>query len=293
MLLSVIIRTLNEEKYLDQLLQQIFSQDLNNYSIEVIIVDSGSTDNTLLIAKNYKCKIEHINKDNFSFGRSLNIGCSAAEGEILIFISGHCIPNTNKWILKLIEPIIHENISYTYGRQIGNETSKFSEKMIFEKYYPAKSKIPQNNFFCNNANSAIKKNEWLTNQFDENLTGLEDLYLSKKIFLKGRKIGYVSDATVFHLHNESWKKIKIRFERESIALQKIMPEVHFNLFDFLRYTINSIIFDLSKAIKCRKFLHYFTEIILYRTCQYWGSYIGNKHHRFLSKKLKENYFFPK
>ena len=62
MLASVIIRTLNEEKYLSELLTQIFNQSSKLVDLEVVIVDSGSTDKTLLIAQKFGCKITHINK---------------------------------------------------------------------------------------------------------------------------------------------------------------------------------------------------------------------------------------
>lgn len=87
---SVIIRTLNEEKYLQELINHIKKQKIElEDEIEIILVDSGSTDLTLEIAKKNDLKILFIKKENFSFGRSLNIGCSASSGELLIFISGH------------------------------------------------------------------------------------------------------------------------------------------------------------------------------------------------------------
>ena len=89
MIFSIIIRTYNEEKYLNQLLDKIFCQEIGHNKLEVIIVDSGSHDNTLVIANSFNCKIISIKKENFTFGRSLNYGCSAAIGDILIFISGH------------------------------------------------------------------------------------------------------------------------------------------------------------------------------------------------------------
>lgn len=293
MLFSIIIRTYNEEKYLAQLLDKIFCQDIGQNKLEVILVDSGSDDNTLIIAKSFNCKIISIKKENFTFGRSLNYGCSAAIGDILIFISGHCIPISNEWLLKLVNPIINNQVVYSYGRQIGNHTSRFSETVIFEKYFPNESKIPQSGYFCNNANSALLKSEWEINHFNENLTGLEDLFLAKILVEQQKKIGYVSEACVFHLHNENWKKIKIRFEREAIALRFVMPEVNISLFDFIRYFFSSVLFDFYKAIKKGKLHIFIIQIVLFRFFQYWGCFEGNSLNRLLSKKVKEQYFYPK
>lgn len=293
MIVSIIIRTLNEEKYLNELLFSINNQKCDDFEIEIIVVDSGSTDNTLKIASDYGCNIKYIEKSNFSFGKSLNIGCEAASGEILVFISGHCIPLNEVWLKNLISPIVSNDVVLTYGRQIGNETSKFSEKKIFNKYFKEINIIPQNNIFCNNANSAILKKSWKKYRFDNDLTGLEDLDIAKKIINDKYQIGYVANSVVYHLHNENWNKIRTRYEREALALRQIMPEIHISFFDFLRYLFSSFYYDFTDAFNEKKHIKIFLEIIFFRTAQYWGSYKGNKLHKMVSKKTKEKYFYPK
>jgi rhamnosyltransferase len=291
--LSIIIRTYNEEKYLPELLSSLRLQDIGDFKMEIILVDSGSTDETVQIAKSFGCRIEFIKKDDFSFGKSLNIGCSIATGKILVFISGHCIPANNSWLINLVRPIISNQVSLTYGKQIGINSSKFSEKQIFAKYYPETSSIPQDNFFCNNANAALDQRIWEKYLFNEELTGLEDMHLGKRILNDGFQLGYVSTAEIFHIHNENWNKIKNRFEREAIALQRIMPEVLVTYRDFLRYFISSVWFDFGQALKEKVFFQKAYEIIVYRLAQYWGTYQGNHSHRKISNKIKEQYFFPK
>ncbi|MCH8331700.1 MAG: glycosyltransferase family 2 protein, partial [Bacteroidetes bacterium] len=105
MFASIIIRTLNEEKHLNELLSCIEGQDTDGLDYEVIIVDSGSTDNTLQIAMSHGCKILHITREEFSFGRSLNKGCAAAAGKFLVMISGHCVPTNGKWLQELCQPL--------------------------------------------------------------------------------------------------------------------------------------------------------------------------------------------
>ena len=110
MIISIIIRTYNEERYLNDLLNAISNQNVNDHKVEIIIVDSGSTDKTLEIANSFNCTIKKIEKVNFSFGRSLNLGCITSNGEILIFISGHCIPANEFWLQNLINPIIKNEV---------------------------------------------------------------------------------------------------------------------------------------------------------------------------------------
>ena len=152
---SIVVRTLNEAKFLPECLQKIEKQ---NYlgPVEVVVVDSGSTDDTVKIATDFGAKIVYISKAEFTFGRSLNVGCSASNGEILVLLSAHCIPANENWLDELIRPILEQKSEYTYGMQIPRKgISKFSEGMVFKKYYPEQSSIPQSGYFCNNANSAI------------------------------------------------------------------------------------------------------------------------------------------
>lgn len=293
MKISIIIRTFNEERYLNDLLKAISNQVMYDHIIETIIVDSGSNDKTLEIAKSFNCVIKKIHKSDFSFGKSLNLGCSASNGTILVFISGHCIPVNEFWLVNLINPILNKDVILTYGKQIGGDKSKFSELQIFEKYFPIESSIPQKGFFCNNANAAILKSEWEKYKFDEDLTGLEDMYIAKKLHDTGLLLGYVSNAIVFHLHHENWGKIKNRYEREAIALQKILPEVQISFIDLLRYIFLSILYDINVSIQQKYFFKKLPEIIYYRTAQYWGSYKGNHINRLISKKIKDQYFYPK
>jgi glycosyltransferase involved in cell wall biosynthesis len=288
---SIIIRTYNEEKYLTKVLngiqRQVFTDD-----VEIIIVDSGSTDDTLKIGKTYGCKIVQINKEDFSFGRSLNYGCTVAAGELLIFISAHCIPTDQFWLSELVKPFSKSNIVLSYGCQIGIETSKFSEKQLLKKHFPSKESIPQKGFFCNNANSCIRKDKWLIKKFNEELTGLEDMDWSKFWFSKGYEIAYAANSSVFHIHNESWQQVRRRYEREAFALKDIMPEVQVSVFDMIRYIIIAVYLDSKTAFKEKKLFLCFKQICYFRVNQYLGTYKGNHLHIQLSKEKKEQYFYP-
>ncbi|MBC7405201.1 MAG: glycosyltransferase [Cytophaga sp.] len=292
-IVSVVIRTYNEQKHLRALLSGISTQECKDFDIETVLVDSGSTDDTLKIANEFHVNIVPINKEDFSFGRSLNVGCVAAKGEVLVFISGHCIPADKYWLANLIAPLGNGSICYTYGGQIGDDNSHFSEKQIFGKYFPNYNKIPQDGFYCNNANAALLKNVWAINKYDEELTGLEDMHLAKRLVAQGYKLAYVSNAVVYHLHSETSAQVRRRFEREAIALQYIMPEVHLRLADISRYFLSAVLLDLGAALQQKGLRKYFFDILSYRFKQFSGSYHGNHIHRKLSMKAKEAYFYPR
>jgi rhamnosyltransferase len=294
MLVSVVIRTLNEARHLPALLRSITSQDLADHRAEVVLVDSGSSDGTLEIARQHGCRIVTIRKEEFSFGRSLNVGCRAAEGEVLVFVSGHCIPQDEHWLRRLVAPLGHDSVVYSYGGQLGGERTHFSEHQIFAKYFPSRSQVPQREgFYCNNANAALLKSEWLRTPFDEELTGLEDMHLAKQLVARGERLAYVAEAAVYHLHDESWRQVERRFEREAIALRHIMPEVHIGPLDVVRYAASAILLDWGAALNEKKLKSHFAGIVAYRVCQFWGAYRGNRAHREVSRVTKERYYYPR
>ena len=289
---SVVIRTLNEAKYLGELLEGIANQQTNGLECEVVLVDSGSTDQTLSIAEHHGCRILHIKREDFSFGRSLNLGCEAASGDILVITSGHCVPADTHWLYKLCEPLLHGTVQYSYGKQLGGLKSHFSEHRVFEKYFPLNSQVPQAGYYCNNANSALLKAVWNHHRFDEDLTGLEDMELAQRLAKEGGLVGYVAEARVFHHHSENWAQVRRRFEREAIALQKIKPNVHVSLLDAMRYIASSVWKDWKHAANEGVLISRAKEILLYRYHQYIGSYKGNHEHRKLSHAEKDKYFYP-
>ena len=266
---SVVIRTLNEEKYLAELLSSINSQ-ICDFDVEVVLIDSGSTDSTVLVAEEFLAKVTYIDKEDFTFGRSLNEGCRFATGEIFVLISGHCVPCSEFWLSDLCAPIIDSDVGYTYGLQRGRDTTRFSEERLFAKYYLDENKLPQHGYFVNNANSAIAKAVWEEFLFDENILGLEDMELAKRYTARGGKLGYVASAAVYHIHDESWGQIKRRYEREAIALRQIWPEVKLPLHAAIRYLVIAIVSDLYQAFKLSVFWRNFFSILEFRFAQYWG-----------------------
>jgi glycosyltransferase involved in cell wall biosynthesis len=292
---SVVFRALNEEKWFGDALQACQSQVMpDGVDIELVLVDSGSTDSTIDIARQYGCQIFHIDKSEFTFGRSLNIGCEGATGDILIFISAHCIPREQDWLTKLIEPLLAGQCDYVYGGQTGLEgTTRFSEQQVFAHYFPAASNIHQSGIFCNNANAAITRKAWQTYKFDEDVTGLEDMVLAKAIVADGGQIGYVSDAAVTHIHEETLQQVQRRYFREALTMRGIMPEVQFNGFDFLRCLTAGIVHDLSVARQNKALVREFGGIFAFRFAQYWGTYRGHNEHRELSKTQKQRYYYPR
>lgn len=270
---SIIVRSFNEEKHIGKLLKGIELQK-NNSDIEVILVDSGSTDHTVKVAREYGARIVNIRPEEFSFGRALNVGCQIAKGDFLLFASAHVYPLYTDWIERMLAPFKNEKVALVYGRQVGNEISKYSELQLFKKWFPSVSSYEQNIPFCNNANAVVRRTLWETQPYDEQLTGLEDLDWATKIQEKGYVIAYEAFAPIVHVHEETPSRIKNRYRREAIALKNIRPEEEFSFWSFIRLTNSNIWSDAMHAIHERKFFTEISSIIMFRTLQFWGTYIG-------------------
>jgi rhamnosyltransferase len=288
---SIVIRAYNEEKHIGRLLEGIRHQTLKD--VEIILVDSGSTDGTVSIAESFSARIVHIRPDEFTFGRSLNYGIKAAKREFIVIASAHVYPVYPDWLETLLRPFQDDSIALTYGKQRGPDFAKFSEQQIFHQWYPDVDKPKQETAFCNNANAAIRKSLWEKNNYDETLTGLEDLAWAKWAKEQGYAIAYVAEAEIIHVHNETPHGVYNRYRREAMALRKTYPEAHFSFYDFLRLTTTNIFSDLWHAARERVLLKNISSIFWFRFMQFHGTRIGHRETSLITPQLRETFYYAR
>jgi rhamnosyltransferase len=289
--LSIIIRCYNEEEHIGRLLSGIMQQTVKD--LEVVIVDSGSTDATLCIASRYPVRIVHIAPQEFSFGRSLNRGCAAATGDILVFASAHVYPLYDDWLEKVMRPFDDPQVALTYGGQRGNEVTKYSEHQVFAHWFPARTDLNQAHPFCNNANAAVRRSLWEEFRYDETITGLEDIEWARRIMAAGHRIAYVGDAVIAHVHNETPRRIFNRYNREAIALKRIYPTERFTLTDFLYLFTTNVASDLYHARHDRVLWGNIGSIFTFRLMQFWGTYRGYHLRGAVSSHLRQTFYYPR
>jgi glycosyltransferase involved in cell wall biosynthesis len=274
MKVSIIIRTLNEEKYLPSCLEAIKSQDFHT-EIEIIVVDSGSNDRTLEICAAHNVEIIQIKKSEFTYGRALNIGCDRSQGGFLVFLSAHCIPNTANWLNNLTKPLFENKADYVYGSQRGrlgvNTLSECRDLIV--KYQDTKMKVGMHHYI-NNSNAAIKRDVWRKFKFNEIVLGREDLVLALTLQDEKFEVDYTPSAQVEHLHYESWAQIKNRFLRETIVESKLIgTNLSFNMRAMVTF-LRDIVYDASFGVKHATIP--LVQIISYRTAEYSGRISGSK-----------------
>jgi len=215
--LSIVIRTLNEQKWLPSVLKSLKNQTYKN--IEICIIDSGSTDDTLLIADSYKCKILKIKQDEFTYPYALNVGIAETSGEIIGILSGHSVPVSNEWATVGIEHFVDIGVAGVSGPIQSLPDAKIREKLkqnLSNRFMQLIPKSIIEHGSLDNRNSMIRKSDWQEYNFDEVLVeGCEDYDWSKYLTVKmHKKIIFDPKFQVQHSHSgigkssdiEMWSK---------------------------------------------------------------------------------------
>ena len=287
---SLVIRCFNEELHIGRLLTGVMRQTL--VPTQIIIVDSGSTDATLAIAGRFPVEIATIDPTQFSFGRSLNLGCRRATGDVIVIASAHVYPLYDSWLAELAAPFADKAVSLTYGRQVGNETTYYSERQIMQRWFPETSDANQTHPFCNNANAAIRRRVWERNRYDEALTGLEDMAWANAALKRGERLAYVAEAPVVHVHRERWSQLTNRYRREAIAHRRILHDQRIGRLDAIRLALANIGSDYVHAARDRQLIRNLGSIPWFRSAQFLGTYQGFAQTGDVSSVLRRRFYYP-
>ncbi len=195
-LVSIIIRTKNEERWIAQCLRAVFAQDYPNF--EVILVDNMSTDATVKKAQAFPVKLVQI--DKFLPGAAINDGIRASKGDVLVCISGHCIPVTKNWLSSLVRDLADPKVAGVYGRQEPLSFTPDADKRDLINTFGFDKRRQKKDSFFHNANSAFRRETWEKFPFDEKVTNIEDRVWGEVVTKNGLEIVYEPEASVYHFH---------------------------------------------------------------------------------------------
>jgi len=291
---SVVVRAHNEERYVGRLLDGVAQQTIKN--LEVVLVDSGSSDRTIPVAVEYRnhfpVTISRIPPDEFTFGRSLNLGISYTKADRIVIASAHVYPVYPDWLEQLLAPLSNDSTALSYGKQRGARTTNFSEQQIFARWYPDHNQSPPNNPFCNNANAAVQRRLWEQHPYDETLSGLEDIAWADWAVDQGYHLAYVPEAEVIHVHNEKPRAVYNRYRREAMAFKRIYPNQSFSIWDLIRLLSTNIASDLWHAGRQKKLHDNLGSIFWFRWMQFWGTYQGYHQSGPLTWQLRQTFYYP-
>lgn len=260
--ISIVIPIFNKEKFLNRCIDSVINQTYRN--IEIILVNDGSTDNSLNICNEYKKynNIKVINKENGGVSDARNVGIENSNGEYITFIdpddcvSETYIENLYKRIIKYRADIAIENpIKYRNGEEI-HRNIKIDDDIILEKKDQFLIELFNAKYFHNTCWGKIYNNQLVKKvKFDINMSIGEDLKFLVEIFTMANKI-VITDLEEYYYYenigsltrvgfNEAWlKEIKYcnelihKYKNSNIRIYAIKRYIDVNLGCAIRFKLD-------------------------------------------------------
>lgn len=210
-MVSVVIPVKDGGEDLARCLGAISEQRLGDgESVEVVVVDSGSHDGSVELARSHGAIVREIPPEAFNHGASRNLGASLSSGDPLVFISQDAVPVGNGWLEALTRPLREDpQVGGVYGRQIANDDAAPPERYFLDFLYgpdarrqrvAGKRELSMETTLFSNANGAVRRSLWEEFPFVEDIIMSEDQDWSRRALLAGWTIVYEPRAAVRHSH---------------------------------------------------------------------------------------------
>lgn len=223
---SAVIRVRNAAGTLQRCLAGLERQDLPpSVGLEIIVVDNGSTDESVDVARRYGATIVPIKTEEFTWGGALNTGFAKATGQIVLLLSSDAYASDSNWLREMLKPFNNPNVAAVYGRQIPYGDAPVDERVRLKRYFPVASvefnrnsgnmKPNGRGMIASNACAAIRGDVWRKIPFDENITAGEEGPWSCEVLQRGYSIVYQASAKVYHSHKDgplkqAWRHWELR-----------------------------------------------------------------------------------
>ncbi len=235
---SIVIPTKNAGTDFASTLEKIRNQ-IGIREIELIIVDSGSTDDTTRLAKDYDALVYTVEPTEFSHGLTRNYGADQSSGEYILFMVQDAIPISNHWLYDMVNVLeINNGIAAVTCRQVLRDDADLFARYSLWTYYRAMEfsrdevrmanvkfddlSPPEKRRLCGleDVCSLIRKGVFDKFKF-KNIQYAEDLDLGLRLQRTGHKIAFLYSVGVIHSHNRSASYYLKRRYIES----KLLPEI--------------------------------------------------------------------
>lgn len=214
---SVVIPTLNAGPQFVALLEGIRAQQ-GPFDVEIVVVDSGSTDGTVEVAERAGATVRSIPKSEFNHGATRNLGISLTRGKYVVLTVQDAVPIGDRWLAALVENLERdERVAGVCGRQVphpdagpltrvlvGNLATADQERQERfaggpDEYRALPPKKRRRLAAFDNVSSCLRRSVWEEIPFDEAAFG-EDMRWGKKVVEAGYKTVYEPRSAVFHSH---------------------------------------------------------------------------------------------
>lgn len=232
MKISVVIRTRDKERYLDELLESLAAQTVR--ASEIIVVDNYSTEENRrtmmesldetsrnrLNGLGMRLKLVTLKDREFSHAYSTNLGVDTAENELVCITNAHSLPVSLTWLEDGLRHFENRKVAGVSGFFIPHKDHTVAGKLDALVYQLSQKVAAQEDWFCT-ISSMIRKQLWRIYPFDENLPkivpetrkyGLEDYDWGQEMRVRGYRIVVDPSFSVYHSHtkglDEAMRNIK-------------------------------------------------------------------------------------
>lgn len=208
-IISVIIPTRNGGSRFGEVLTALRGQ--NAMPAEILVIDSGSEDETLALAREHGARIIAIAPEDFDHGATRNLGARAAVGDLLVYLTQDAVPADPAALEHLLAPLAEERVAAAYGRQLPGPGATSFARHLRAFNYPAQSAVrcyrdrERYGFktaFLSNSFAAYRRDLLAAaGYFAEGLLFGEDTFTVAKLLRRGYCVAYAAEARVLHSHN--------------------------------------------------------------------------------------------
>ncbi|HVT44049.1 MAG TPA: glycosyltransferase [Thermoanaerobaculia bacterium] len=233
-LISVLLPIKNRAANAAELLARVFSQRWNG-SLEVIAVDSGSTDDTVDVLARGGATVLGIAPELFDYGLTRNEAARHAKGDVFVFVTSTMLPANDRWLANLIEAYDSDDLlAGVYARSIPHPEA---DPLHYRDYLLADVRTNrrealtiQNGLYVraivdfasfrsftpdrvrhlisfSNVSAAIRPGVFRSIPFRQVETCGEDMLWAREVLEAGYKIGYSTRSIVLYSHNYSWTEL--------------------------------------------------------------------------------------
>ena len=234
---SVVIPTKNGGKDFRRVLATIANQK-GFRRVETIVVDSGSTDNTVELAEQFGAKIIKILPEEFTHSYARNLGASYATGEYLLFTVQDALPPSDLWLYELFRVIISNNVVAVSCAEFPWESADLFYRAITWNHYRF-LEVDREDRIMRYAGSedhvTLRKNGQLSDlacliskdvfaKYKYKTDYAEDLDLGLRLIKDGHEIAFLGSTRIIHSHNRPAGYYLKRGYVENVFLPRIFPD---------------------------------------------------------------------
>jgi rhamnosyltransferase len=207
---SVVVRAKNEEESIGRVLDIVNGQQLDG-EVEVLVVDSGSTDRTADIARDRGAEHVWIPPESFTFGGSLNTGCEVASAPIIVALSAHAFPPDSEWLARMLACFEDPRVACAYGSPVDPRGDELRERRVQDlelaRQYP--------HWGYGNVAGGFRAELWRQRRFRPDMPGTEDKEWAWHWLHRGYVVVMDPSLKVGHSHwRDPLPDIYRRFRRE-------------------------------------------------------------------------------